>query len=223
MIIFNLAAILIVLLAALFSIPFIIIYAFGGMSEKMLVICVSWMILVASFVGKSSGTNGRIFFIPMWLLSIPLPFIFTYATYQWTGIGVTFGIFLGFIGLIIGIVYLGEKKRLGKLRSEKIEFPDREADAAVYWEAVKSKFFTPTFLKMTPEIARFNIRIADILEKSNAELNTLEAYRLEMNKVGSKRIKAKVDPAAEKNLMEEIDQKIIALQEAKELLEKVSG
>jgi hypothetical protein len=221
MIIFNLAAILVVLLAALFSIPFIIIYALGGMSEKMLVICISWMILVASVVGKASGTNGRIFFIPMWLLSIPIPFIFTYATYRWTGIGVTFGIFIGFIVLIVLFMYYSEKKRLGKLRSEKITFPDREEDAEIYWEAVKDKFFTPTFLKMSPEIARFNIRVAEALQKQEVELINLEAFKTEMGKAGSKR--KKIDPEAEKNLMAEIDEKIIALQEAKELLEKVSG
>lgn len=221
MIIFNLAAILVVLLAALFSIPFIIIYAFGGMSEKILVICISWMILVASFVGKASNTDGRIFFIPMWLLSIPIPFIFTYATYKWTGIGVTFGIFIGFVGLVVGFLYMSEKKRLGKLRSEKIEFPDQEEDPEVYWEAVKDKFFTPTFLKMSPEIARFNVKVAEALERQEVELTTLEAFKTEMRKAGSQQ--QKIDGTAAKLLMEEIDLKIIAIQEAKELPEKVSG
>ncbi|WP_420574654.1 hypothetical protein [Kordia sp.] len=221
MIIFNLAAIGVLFIAALLSIPFFIIYAFGGMSEDILIICVSWMILVASFIGKATGTVGRLFFIPMWLLSIPLPFVMTYARYEWTGIGVTFGIFVGFVGLLLGFMYYGEKKRLGKLRSEKIEFPDRDTDPEVYWEAVKEKFFSPTFIKMTPEIGRFNIRVAEALQRENVELTTLEAYKQEMGKAGSKR--KKIDDTAEKNLMEEIDQKIIALQEAKELLEKVSG
>lgn len=221
MIIFNLDAILITLLSALLSLPFLGIYYFGGMSDDILIICISWMILVASFIGKASGTVGRLFFIPMWLLSIPLPFIVTYGRYGWTGIGVTFGIFVGFVGLLLAFMYYGEKKRLSKLRSEKIEFPDREIDPEAYWEAVREKFFSPTFIKMTPEIGRFNIRVAEALQRDNVELSTLEAYKQEMGKAGSKR--KKIDSKVEDNLMEEIDQKIIAVQEAKELLEKVSG
>ncbi|EDP97899.1 hypothetical protein U8527_18075 [Kordia algicida OT-1] len=221
MIIFNLDAILIALLSALLSLPFLGIYYFGGMNDDILIICISWMILVASFIGKASGTVGRLFFIPMWLLSIPLPFIVTYGRYGWTGIGVTFGIFIGFVGLLLGFMYYVEKKRLNNLRSEKIEFPDRETDPEAYWEVVKEKFFSPTFIKMTPEIGRFNIRVAEALQRDNVELTTLEAYKQEMAKAGSKR--KKIDSKAEDNLMEEIDQKIIAVQEAKELLEKVSG
>ncbi|WP_430412072.1 hypothetical protein [Kordia sp.] len=221
MIIFNLDAILVTLLAALFSAPFFGVYYFGGMGEEILVICVSWMILVASFVGKGIGVVGRLFFIPMWLLSIPLPFVITYMSYKWTGIGVTFGIFIGFILLIIGLSYISEKKRLKNLRSEKIEFPDREEDAVVYWQAIKDKFFLPSYLKMTPEIARFNNRVVEALQKQEVELTTIEAFKTEMGKAGSKR--KKIDPQAEKNLMAEIDQKIIDLQEAKELLEKVAG
>jgi hypothetical protein len=220
MIIFNVDAILVTLLAGLLSLPFFAIYYFGGMNEDILIICISWMILVASFIGKTAGTVGRIFFIPMWLLSIPLPFIITYGRYEWTGIGVTFAIFIGLISLMVLLMYYFENKRLTKLRSEKIEFPDREADPEAYWDAVKEKFFSPTFIKMTPEIARFNIRVADALQKDNVELTTLEAYKQEMGKAGSKR--KKVDPTGEKNLMAEIDQKILAIQEAKELLEKVS-
>jgi hypothetical protein len=211
MIIFNLGAILVVLIAALLCIPFFIIYLFEGMDEEILIVCMSWMILVASFIGKATKINGRIFFIPMWILSIPVPFIFTYAIYSWTGIGVTFLIFIGFIGVLMGLVYLAEKKRLDKLRSEKIEFPDKEADTVAYWLAVKEKFFTPSFLKMTPEIGRFNNRIADILERDNAELTTLAFYNQEMSKAGSKR--KKIDGNATKNLMEEIDQKIVAFKE----------
>ncbi|AXG67836.1 hypothetical protein KORDIASMS9_00018 [Kordia sp. SMS9] len=218
MIIFNLAAILVVLLAAVLSIPFIIIYALGGMNEKILVICMSWMILVASFIGKSGDFNGRLFFIPMWILSIPVPFIFTYATYQWAGIGVTFGIFLAFIGLVIGFLYLGENKRMNKLRFEKIEFPNQEEDPLAYWEAVKDKFFSPTFLKMTPEIGRFNSRVAEALQRDHPELAHLEAYKQEMGKAGSKR--KKINPEAAENLMAEIDEKINMLKEAAELLEK---
>ena len=221
MIIFNIEAILVTLLAALFSLPFFGIYYFGGMGEDMLVICASWMVLVASFFGKGIGMVGRLFFIPMWLLSIPLPFIMTYGVYQWTGIGVTFGIFIGFVLLIIGFAYMSEKKRLKNLRSEKIEFPDREEDAEIYWDAVKDKFFLPSYLKMTPEIARFNIRVAEALEKQEVELTTIEAFKIEMSKAGSKR--KKIDPRAQKNLMDEIEEKLITLQEAKELLEKVAG
>jgi hypothetical protein len=221
MIIFNLAAILIVLLAALFSIPFIIIYAFGGMSEKMLVICISWMILVASFVGKYSGTDGRIFFIPMWLLSIPIPFIFTYATYKWTGIGVTFAIFIGFMSLMVLLLYYAENKRFKKLHSEKIEFPDHAADPEAYWSAVKDKFFSPSFIKMSPEIARFNIRVAEALERSNVALTTLEIYKQEMSKVGSKRTTNKVNPTAEKNLMAEIDAHLETIQQRNKFKQEI--
>ncbi|WP_046758324.1 hypothetical protein [Kordia jejudonensis] len=217
MIIFNAGAIMATLLAALLSLPFYGIYYFGGMNEEMLIICASWMVMVASFIVR----EGRLFFIPMWLLSIPLPFVITYMAYQWTGIGVTFGIFIGFILLIVGFSYMSEKKRLKNLRSEKIEFPDREEDAEVYWQGVKDKFFLPSYLKITPEIARFNIRVAEALEKQEIELTTLEAFKTEMSKAGSKR--KKIDPTAQKNLTEEIDQKITELQEAKELLEKVSG
>ncbi|MBC8755853.1 hypothetical protein H2O64_14340 [Kordia sp. YSTF-M3] len=220
MIIFNLDAILITLLAGILSLPFFGIYYFGGMNEDILIICISWMILVASFIGKASGTVGRIFFIPMWLLSIPLPFIMTYGRYEWTGIGVTFAIFIGFISLMVLLMYYFENKRLKKLRSEKIEFPNREEDPEVYWDAVKDKFFIPTFLKMTPEIARFNIRVAEHLEKQDVTLENVAAFKNEMGKAGSKR--KKIDPTAEKNLMAEIDQKILAIQEAKELLEKGS-
>jgi len=185
MIIFNVEAILVTLLAALFSLPFFGIYYFGGMEEDMLVICASWMVLVASFVSKGIGMVGRLFFIPMWLLSIPLPFIMTYQVYQWTGIGVTFGIFIGFVLLLIGFVYMSEKKRLKNLRSEKIEFPDREEDAEVYWDAVKDKFFLPSYIKMTPEIARFNIRVAETLQKQEVELTTIETFKTEMGKAKS--------------------------------------
>lgn len=217
MIIFNASAIGVTLLAALLSLPFYGVYYFGGMGEDMLAICASWMVMVASFIVR----DGRLFFIPMWLLSIPLPFVVTYMAYEWTGIGVTFGIFIGFILLIVGFSYMSEKKRLAGLRSEKIEFPDREEDAEVYWEAVKDKFFIPSYSKLTAEVGRFNIRVAEALEKQEVELTTLEAFKTEMGKAGSKR--KKIDPQAEKNLMEEIDQKILELQEAKELLEKVSG
>ncbi|WP_298422547.1 hypothetical protein [uncultured Kordia sp.] len=217
MIIFNAGAIIVTLLAALLSLPFYGIYYFGGMGEEMLTICASWMVMVASFIVK----EGRLFFIPMWLLSIPLPFVVTYMAYEWTGIGVTFGLFIGFILLIIGFAYMSEKKRVKNLRSEKIEFPDREEDAEAYWQGVKDKFFIPSYIKMTPEIARFNIRVAETLEKQEIDLVNIEAFKTEMSKAGSKR--KKIDPQAQKNLMEEIDQKIIALQEAKELLEKVSG
>lgn len=217
MIIFNAGAIIVLLLAALLSLPFYGIYYFGGMGEDMLAIFVSWMVMVASFIVR----EGRLFFIPMWILSIPLPFVVTYMAYGWTGIGVTFGLFIGFVALIIGFAYMSEKKRLKNLRSEKIEFPDREEDAEAYWIAVKDKFFFPSYVKMTPEIARFNIRVAEALEKQETELTTLEAFKTEMGKAGSKR--KKIDPTAQKNLTEELDQKLLELQEAKELLEKVSG
>ncbi len=221
MIIFNGDAILVTLLAALFSLPFFIVYYFGGMGEEMLAICVSWMILVASFVTKASGNIGRLFFLPMWLLSIPLPFIVTYMSYGWTGIGVTFAIFIGFISLMVLLLYYFENKRSKKLRLEKIEFPDHATDPETYWSAAKEKFFSPSFIKMTPEIARFNIRVAEALERSNVALTTLEIYKQEMSKVGSKRTTNKVDPTAEKNLMAEIDTLLETIQQRNKFKQEI--
>ncbi|PTX61021.1 hypothetical protein C8N46_105177 [Kordia periserrulae] len=216
MIIFNVAAIIVLLIAALLCIPFFIIYAFGGMNESILVIFMSWMILVASFIGKNNDINGRLFFIPMWILSIPLPFVFTYIKYEWLGIGVTFGIFFGFILFVVLLAYFQESKRLRKLRSEKILFPEIEVDSLAYWKAVKDKFFIPSFIKMTPEIGRFNIRVAKALEKDDATLTTLESFVQEMNKVGSRH--QKINPAVAKELMAEIDLKISALKQQLEIV-----
>ncbi|WP_298514243.1 hypothetical protein [uncultured Kordia sp.] len=215
MIVFNLAAILVVLIAALLCIPIIIIYALGGMNEKMLVICASWMILVASFIGKAKKIDGRLFFIPMWILSIPIPFIFTYATYKWSGIGVTFGIFAFFVGLMMFYTYKREKKRLNNLGSERIDFSEHAMNPIAYWEAVKEKFFSPTFIKMTPEISRFNLKIVKVLENENIQLRHLEAYKNEMKKIGAHH--ENLDSEVTKKLMDEIDLKIIDLKEKAKL------
>lgn len=220
MIIFNIDAILVTLIAGLLSLPFFAIYYFGWIGEEMLTIFISWMIFLASVIGKVSGIVGRLFFLPMWLLSIPLPFIVTYGIYKWTGIGVTFGVFIAVVGLIFGLIYNSEKRRAGKLRSEKIELPDIETDPEAYWEAVKEAFFFPTFLKMSPNIARFNVRVAEHLERSGIELEHLESFKREMGKANSKR--QKIDPNAQKMLLEEIDLKLEQTKEAKALIEKVS-
>lgn len=206
MIIFNGQAIVITLLAALLTLPFYGMFHYGWIEESMLFIFASWMVFLASLFGKFAGVIGRLFFIPMWLLSIPLPFIVTYMSYQWTGIGVTFGVFVGIIVLIILWMYIAEHKRLRNLQTEKIEFPNMEEDPLAFWEAAKDKFFLPSFVKMTPDIAKFNIRVCEALERTEVSLESLEAFKSEMRKVQSSGHKLNSD--IEKALMTELEHHI---------------
>lgn len=220
MIIFNGEAIAVTLLAALFTLPFFGFYYYGNMSEDMFVVCASWMVLVASFICKGSGVIGRLFFLPMWLLSIPAPFVVTYISYGWSGIGTTFGIFIGFIAVLLGFAYMGENKRFKNIQTETITFPDKVADPEAYWLAVKDKFFSPSFLKMTPEIARFNISIAEVLQTTNAQLTTLDTYVQEMKKISATH--TKIDATVKNNLMTEIDARIQIIQDRKKFNQKIA-
>ncbi|QHI36472.1 hypothetical protein IMCC3317_18350 [Kordia antarctica] len=220
MIIFNGEAIVVTLLAALFTLPFFGFYQYDYMSEDMFAVCMSWMVLLTSLICRGLGVVGRLFFLPMWLLSIPAPFVVTYISYGWTGIGATFGIFIGLVAFLIGLSYRSEKRRLRNLQTETITFPYKEADAEAYWLAVKSKFFSPTFTKMTPEIARFNVNVAENLQATKAELNTLDAYIQSMRNAGTTH--SKIDPTVEKNLMKEIDQHIELIQQRKKFNQKIA-
>jgi len=184
MIIFNIHAILVALLALLFSIPFFIAAYFNWIGQHMTMIFVSWMLLLAALVGKFKlDIVGRLFFLPMWIICIPIPFIFTSAFYGWTGIILTLSIILSPLALIIGLLYKNEKERADNIRNENVNLPSLENDRVEFWTAVEKTLFVPTFIKMRSEIAGFNIRVVDEVIKQGFDSSSLQTYKGEMLKV----------------------------------------
>ena len=203
MVIFNIQAIFVALFALLFSVPFFIINYLGWIGDELTMVFVSWMILIASVVGKSMDIVGRLFFIPMWILSIPLPFIITYSLYEWTGIIVTFSILIGPFILILLALITSERKKANNIRMVKPDLPDYNEDPVAYWTAVKKQLFLPTFIKMNPEIAAYNIRVLDEVSKQEIKPSTLEFLKAEMNNVRSH--SKKVDKNVVDVFLEEIN------------------
>ncbi len=207
MVIFNIQAIGVALLAILFSIPFLIARYFNWIGDEMISIFVCWMILAASIVGKFNDMVGRLFFLPMWIISIPLPFLMTYVHYQWTGIATTFGVFLSPVILALLYVVYSDKKRVSNLRTETINLPNYEESETAYWTAVKDAIFTPTFMKMNGEIAQYNLRLANEVAKVDAEIPSLYAFKQEMTSVSMH--SKKVDSDIVSAFKEEINMLIV--------------
>ena len=179
MIIFNLYAIVVALFVVLFSIPVFILYHFNIIGEDIAGILISWILLAVSFAAKQSDVNAKLFFIPMWILSIPIPFLVTYKSYGGIGILTTFGIFAAFIGIVFLLLYNSERKQANRMNYAEIMLPSKE-NPIEFWTKLKDLFFFPSFLKLTHEICEYNLRIAEKLESEKIEMQTLAEFKKEM-------------------------------------------
>lgn len=213
MIIFNIYAILIALMVVIFSIPVFLLNYFNVIGDDLSVVLISWIILGCSVIGKQSGVNGRLFFIPMWLLSIPIPFIATFGSYGWTGILITIGVFAVLIGTVLFLSYKSEKRREQEIDYAEIIFPTKEDKPIDYWNKIKDLFFFPSFVKLSPAICQYNLRVIEKIEAENLELKSLADLKNELlNGKNSFEADIKLNPDIKKNFHTEIDEIIAHLQ-----------
>jgi len=211
MIIFNLYAVVVALFVVLFSIPVFILYHFNIIGEDIAGILVSWILLVVSFAAKQSDVNAKLFFIPMWILSIPIPFFMTYISYGWIGILTTFGIFIAFVGIVFLLLYNSERKQANKINYAEIILPSKE-NPVEFWTKLKDLFFFPSFLKLTPAVCDYNLKVVEKVESEKIEMQTLADFKKEMI-TGKNSFDSTVVINAEikNNFMTEIDDIIIHL------------
>lgn len=197
----------------IFSIPVFLLNYFNVISDDLSIVLISWITLGCSIIGKQSGINGRLFFIPMWILSIPIPFIATFGTYGWTGILITIGIFALLIGTVLFFSYKSEKKREQEIDYAEIIFPTKEDKPIDYWNKIKNLFFFPSFVKLSPAICQYNLRVIDKIETENLELKSLADLKNELlNGKNSFETEVKINPDIKNNFFTEIDEIIAHLQ-----------
>lgn len=210
MIIFNIYAIVVALLTALFASPVLLLYYFNVIDKDITNILVGWILLAVSIGAKQSNVNARLFFIPMWILSIPVPFMLTYVAYGWIGILVTLGIFVSIIGIVYLLLYNAERKKVQQIEYATIDIPNKADDNVEYWNKVKEAFFIPTFVKFTPSICHYNLNVIEKLSSQNTELQTLDEFKKEMIAgKNSNDTTVKINSTTVNNLLAEIDNIII--------------
>jgi len=213
MIIFNIYAILIALMVVIFSIPVFLLNYFNVIGDDLSVVLISWIILGCSVIGKQSGINGRLFFIPMWIISIPIPFIATFGSYGWTGILITIGVFAVLIGSILFLSYKSEKRKEQEIDYAEIIFPTKEDKPIDYWNKIKDLFFFPSFVKLSPAICQYNLRVIEKIEAENLELKSLADLKNELlNGKNSFEADVKINSNVKNNFFTEIDEIITHLQ-----------
>ena len=221
MVIFNIHAIIIAIVALLFSLPFIIAYNLGWINDHILVISMSWMVLVASLAGKSQDIVGRLFFIPMWILSIPLPLLITFFAYGWTGILVTFSILISPFILILFIVIYQERKKADNIHTTKPDLPNYNNDPLAFWEAFKKNLYFPSYVKMRPTIAAYNLRVVEEVEKQGVNISYAEEFKNEANKYRLNPNVKKMNKDVVKLFLADIDFKISQCKEQQETTKKI--
>lgn len=214
MIIFNFYAILIVLMTIVFSIPVYILNYFNVISEDLTVVLVCWILLISSFIGKRTGINGRLFFIPMWILSIPFALIVTFSVYGWIGILVTVGIFALPIAVGLFLSYNSEQKRAQEIDYAEIILPTKNDKPIDYWKKIKELFFFPSFAKFSPSVCNYNYKILEKMEAENIELKSLSDLKKELQTgKNSFDTEVKINSDLKNNFLNEIDDIIAHLQE----------
>lgn len=180
MIVFNMYAILVALFIALASLPVILLHYFNVIGEEISIVLATWIALGVTLICKKSNIDGRLFWIPMWILAIPLVPFATYSFYGWIGIIATVGIFVGIVALIFILSYVLEKKRIKNITNEDADFVFDETDLPTSWKTLQDKFFFPTFSNMSPDVCAYNLRVAEKVERLNLELATLSEFKEEM-------------------------------------------
>lgn len=213
MIVFNMYAILVALFIALATLPVVLLYYFNVIGEEISLVISSWIALGVCLICRKNEIDGRLFWIPMWILAIPLvPFV-TFAFYGWTGIITTVSIFVALFALIIFLAYYSEKRRANNITSENTDVAFDERNLLTSWKELQDKFFFPTFLRMTPEICAYNLKVAERIEPHNLGLASLPEFKDEMKyqaiSIGSN---VKINKAVVKKFNREIDERVENLQ-----------
>jgi len=197
-----------------FSIPVYILNYFNVISEDLTVVLVCWILLISSFIGKRTGINGRLFFIPMWILSIPFALIVTFSVYGWIGILVTVGIFALPIAVGLFLSYNSEQKRAQEIDYAEIILPTKNDKPIDYWKKIKELFFFPSFAKFSPSVCNYNYKILEKMEAENIELKSLSDLKKELQTgKNSFDTEVKINSDLKNNFLNEIDDIIAHLQE----------
>lgn len=213
MIIFNMHAIVVAFFIALGALPVLALRYFNIIGDDLTAVLVAWEALVVSVLCALADLKGRLFFLPMWVLALPLAFFITYTTYGWWGIGSVVGPVVGFAGLMLFLGYRSERKRANGIVYESYVMPYDEEDPLTFWKNFKEKLFFPDFLGLNEQICDFNARVAREAERYPLAMESLTAFRAEMEDHARAFDKKRLNKDLIKELTDEIDARIKALEE----------
>lgn len=219
MIIFNLYAILVAFFIALGALPILALQYFNLIDEHLSMVLVAWEALVVSALSQMAGVKGRLFFLPMWVLALPLAFLVTYAFYDWTGIVAVVGPVVALVGFVLFMLYRSERKRADGILYESYDLPYDEADPLAFWKSLKEKLFFPTFLGLNEQICDFNARLAQQAELHPSSMASLSAFRTEMEEHARLFDKKRLNKTLIEEFTNELDAKIEAMEKHQGLQE----
>lgn len=208
MIIFNLYAIVVAFFIGLAALPFILLSYFGVIGDEFAMFAIAWEILPVCYLCHRAGLKGRLFFIPMWILALPLGPLATYGIYGWTGIIVGLSLVFSVIGLALFAVMRSEKKRMEAIDGEQVEIEYNADEPAEFWNAVKEKLFFPTFSRITPSVSAYNLRVVSHIEQNALSLDSLHGFKNTMDAFSKTAIRENLDKSSIKRFHKELDDKI---------------
>ncbi|MCB9232724.1 MAG: hypothetical protein H6581_13720 [Bacteroidia bacterium] len=139
---------------------------------------------IVSVISETVGLKGRLFWLPMWLFGLLGTGFVSYGKWGWIG---PVGMVVIGAGIFGGLILLSrrvEKKEWENAPNALAELQRQFSlgtNTPDFWQAMKTAFFQPSFMKNTPEVCQHNLIVIDVLKESgewNEESSAaIEKYR----------------------------------------------